>query len=69
MPLSGIFKPSSSYALTPDKADKLTNSDVDSPISQAESTAPNHDVDVFRDDDSVKAFANQTYQSAREKYF
>jgi hypothetical protein len=52
---------------TPGEADTITHSAV-KPISKAEATERNQDVDVFRDDDSVKAFADQTYQSAREKY-
>lgn len=61
-------KPSNAYNLSPVRANKTTHSAVDLPISEAEGTEPKHDVDVFRDDDSVKAFANQTYQSVREKY-
>jgi len=52
---------------TPGEADTITHSAVES-ISEAEATERNQDVDVFRDDDSVKAFADQTYQSVREKY-
>jgi hypothetical protein len=29
---------------------------------------PYRDVDIFHSDDAVQAFANQTYQSAREKF-
>ena len=51
---------------TPGEADTITHSAVEPPTSEAEATEPNHNVDVFRDDDSVKAFADQTYQSVRE---
>lgn len=61
-------KPSNANNLSPGRADKTTHDAVDLPSSDADGTGPKHDVDVFRDDDSVKAFANQTYQSVREKY-
>ena len=67
-PRSETNNPSNSHNLAPGRANKTTHSAVDLPIPEAEGTEPKHDVDVFRDDDSVKAFANQTYQSVREKY-
>lgn len=64
-----IFEPSSACNPRPGKADTTAQSALELPISsEAKGTEPNYDVDVFRDDDSVKAFANQTYQSVREKY-
>jgi hypothetical protein len=53
---------------TPGEADMITHSAVEPATSEAEATERNQDVDVFRDDNSVKAFADQTYQSVREKY-
>jgi hypothetical protein len=68
-PRSGIQNLNNAYNLTPGHADTSTRNAVDLPISEAEGRKPNHDVDVFRDDDSVKAFANQTYEIARERHF
>lgn len=68
-PLSQIFRPSNAYHGTGGETNIITHNTVDVAISEAQGTEPNHDVDVFRDDDSVKAFANQTYQSARERHF
>ena len=65
---SEIYKPSNSHESTPGEVDLTTHGAVDLPISEIEGSETVHDVDVFRDDDSVKAFANQTYQSVREKY-
>jgi hypothetical protein len=67
-PLSEIFKPSNPYDPKFGKPDTITHSAVEFSISEAEGIEPNHDVDVFQDDDSVKAFANQTYQTARERH-
>ena len=67
-PRSETYKPSNSYSPSSAQLDLTTHSAAELPISKAEGMEPNRDVDVFRDDDSVKAFANQTYQSAREKY-
>jgi hypothetical protein len=41
---------------------------VELPVQEADDMEQHSDVDIFRDDDSVQAFANQTYLSAREKY-
>lgn len=48
--------------------DTITHGAVEAPVSKAEGTEQDQDVDVFRDNDSVKAFADQTYQSMRDKY-
>jgi hypothetical protein len=64
-PWSEIFKPSNASGET----DIITHNAVGFPISEAEATEANNDVDVFRDDDSVKAFANQTYEIARDRHF
>jgi hypothetical protein len=66
--LSETFKPSKNCGRTPDQTDSTAHSAVDLPISEADGSEANYDEDVFRDDDSVKAFANQTYQSARERH-
>lgn len=68
-PLSGIFKPSNASRGAAGETDIVTHNAIDLLISGAQGTESNHDVDVFRDDESVKAFANETYQSARERHF
>jgi hypothetical protein len=65
---SEMHKSSDIYNSTPAEIDLTTYSAVDLPVSDIEGTLTNHDEDVFLDDDSVKAFANQTYQTVREKY-
>ncbi|GAB7324935.1 hypothetical protein MBLNU13_g08747t1 [Cladosporium sp. NU13] len=65
---SEIYKPGNSYGPTSAEVALNTQGAVDLPISEGEGAGTSRDVDVFRDDDSVKAFANQTYQSVREKY-
>jgi hypothetical protein len=67
-PLSGIFKPSNASRGAAGETDIIVHNAVDLPHSKAQGTELSHDVDVFRDDDSVKAFANETYQSARERH-
>lgn len=63
-----IFEPSSIHNRTAGGVRVAAHSAADPPGSEAGGTEANHDVDIFRDCDSVKAFANQTYQRAREKY-
>lgn len=65
---SETYNSSNSYNPTPAEVDLTTHSAVDLSTSEAQGSETYHDVDIFRDDDSVKAFANQTYQSVREKY-
>lgn len=48
--------------------DNITHGAVEAPVSEAQGTEQDQDVDVFRDNDSVKVFADQTYQSMRDKY-
>jgi len=68
-PRSGIYNLSDAYKSAAGKARITTQSLVELLIPEAERAKPCHDEDVFRDDDAVEAFANQTYQSAREKHF
>jgi hypothetical protein len=62
-------KPSNGSNDSPGQVDITRyHSVVELPIREADDTEQHSDVDIFRDDDSVQAFANQTYLSAREKY-
>lgn len=65
---SEIYKSSNGYSPTTAEVDLTTHSAVDLPTSEVQGSQTHHDVDIFRDDDSLTAFANQTYQSVREKY-
>jgi len=67
-PRGEIHRSSNEFNQTPCVVDMTRHSLVELPISEAEGAERYDEVDVFQDDVAVQAFANRTYQSAREKY-
>lgn len=69
-PRSEVYRPSNDYNQTAGQIDSPLHSVIELPILKAGvADEAHHDTDIFRDDDAVQAFADQTYESARERYF
>jgi hypothetical protein len=67
-PRSETYRSSNDYNHSPGQVGIAGRSVLDLTVLAAEGTGPCHDLDIFRDDDSVQSFANQTFQHAKEKY-
>ena len=68
-PRSEVYRPSNDYNQKASESDSPLHSVIELPILEAGVTdEAHHDTDIFRDDDAVQAFADQTYHSARERY-